>query len=255
MESDAGTSVAERLLDLLGCLSSSAVTIREASEASGIPLSTVHRLMRPLVARKYALRHGRGRYVLGTASVNLGARANLDSIIVTATRPVIADLARICKCTVHLGVFRDNLVRYLVKADPGRLPTPPSQELSELEAYCTGIGKVLLAHLADDRLKEYLRLGDFVPLTHDTITQVDDLQRELSVVRRQGWAMDRGEMYAELRCAAVPIQDETGRLMAAISVTEVCTDENFDEVEERLLALLPRMTESAERISFILGVH
>ena len=251
MNEEAGTSVAERLLDLLECLSSSPLTVREISETSGIPLSTAHRLLRPLVARKYVLRHGRGRYLLGIASLELGARADLDSIITSATRPIIADLAKTCRRTVHLGVLRDNLVRYLVKVDAGYSRTP-SQEMTELEAYCTGVGKMLLAQLAHDQLEEYLAPDDFVPLTQNTISQADALRKEIGDVRRQGWAMDRGEIYSELRCLAVPIEDRTGRLMAAVSVTEVCTDENFEEAEERLLTLLPSIVEAAEAISVLL---
>lgn len=253
LDEGGGTSVAERMLDLFECLSSSPMTVKEISAASGIPLSTVHRLLRPLVARKYVLRHGRGRYLLGIASMELGARADLDPILTSATRPIIADLAKACKRTAHLGVFRDNLVRYLVKVEAGYL-RPPSQEMTELEAYCTGIGKVLLAQLAQDQLEEYLSPGDFVPLTPTTISDADALRLEVDQVRGQGWALDRGEMYPELRCLAAPIYDPTGRLMAALSVTEVCKNGNFEEVEERLLTFLPRMTEAAEAVSALLRV-
>lgn len=251
---DPSTSVAERLLDLLECLSSSPMTAREISETCGIPLSTAHRLLRPLVARKYVLRQGRGRYLLGIASMELGARADLDSTIKNSARPIIAELAKNCSRTVHLGVLRDNLVRYLVKVDAG-CSRPPSREMTELEAYCTGIGKVLLAQLTDDQLEEYLAPGDFVSLTHNTIWQTNALRQEISDVRRQGWAIDRGEMYSQLRCLAVPIADRAGRLMAALSVTEVCTEETSEEVEETLLTLLPRMAEAAEEISVRLSVR
>ena len=251
LDEGGGTSVAERMLDLLECLSSFPLTVKELSAASGIPLSTTHRLLRPLVARKYVLRHGRGRYMLGMASMELGARTDLDPIITSTTRPVIAGLAKACKRTTHLGVFRDNLVRYLVKVEAGHL-RPPSQEMTELEAYYTGIGKVLLAQLAHDQLEEYLSPGDFVPITPNTISDADGLRLEVDQVRKQGWAMDRGEMYPELRCLAVPINDPTGSLKAAISVTEVCSNRNFEEVEERLLTFLPRMTEAAQAISALL---
>ncbi len=108
MNEDAGTSVAGRLLE---CLSSSPMPVREVSAASGIPLSIAHRLLRTLVARKYVLRLGRGRYLLGIASMKLGARADLDSTIKSSTRPIMAELTKSCRRTAHLGVFRENLVR------------------------------------------------------------------------------------------------------------------------------------------------
>lgn len=158
MDEETGTSVAERLLDLLECLSTAPLTVREISEKSGIPISTVHRLIRPLLSRKYLLRQGRGRYGLGLASLELSSRADFDAIIASATRPIIANLARNCRRTVHLGVFRNNLVRYLVRIEAG-YSRPPSQEMTELEAYCTAIGKVLLAQLSPEQLDEYLAPG------------------------------------------------------------------------------------------------
>jgi len=251
MDEETGTSVAERLLDLLECLSTAPLTVREISEKSGIPISTVHRLIRPLLSRKYLLRQGRGRYGLGLASLELSSRADFDAIITSATRPIIANLARNCRRTVHLGVFRNNLVRYLVRIEAG-YSRPPSQEMTELEAYCTAIGKVLLAQLSPEQLDEYLAPGDFVSLTETTISQPDFLRTELDEVRNQGWAIDRGEMYPELRCLAAPIHDRTGRVIAAISVTDTCKPGRLDEVEEELLKLLPRINAATEEISVLL---
>ncbi len=251
MDEETGTSVAERLLDLLECLSTAPLTVREISEKSGIPVSTAHRLIRPLLSRKYLLRQGRGRYGLGLASLALSSHADFDAIIASATRPVIANLASNCRRTVHLGVFRNNLVRYLVRIKAG-YSSPPSQEMTELEAYCTAIGKVLLAQLSPEQLDEYLAPGDFVSLTETTISQPDVLRTELDEVRNQGWAIDRGEMYPELRCLAAPIHDRTGRVIAAISVTDTCKPGRTDEVEEELLKLLPRINAATEEISVLL---
>ena len=250
MNDASSTSVVERILDLIGCLSSAPKTVREICEHTGIPVSTAHRLLRPLVERKFVIRQRRGLYALGIASVEIAVRADIDSIITTATRPIMADLAKTCRRTVHLGVFRDNLVRYLVKAESGCRRSPSREEI-ELEAYCTAIGKALLAQLERDRLEDYLALGDFVPLTDNTIFDVDDLRQEINGVRRQGWAIDRGEMYPELRCLAVPIRGRTG-LLAAVSVTEVCNDVDPEKAEQDLLTLFPRIVEAAEAVSDVL---
>lgn len=251
MREETGTSVAERLLDLLECLSSAPLTVRAISEKSGIPISTVHRLVRLLLSRKYLVRQDRGRYGLGLASVELSSRADLDAILTSTTRPVIANLARNCSRTAHLGVFQNNLVRYLVRVEAG-YSRPPSREMTELEAYCTAIGKVLLAQLSPEQLDEYLAPGDFVSLTENTISQPGCLRTELEAVRNQGWAIDRGEMYPELCCLAVPIQDRTGRVIAAVSVTDTCKHERLSEVEDELLKLLPRINAAAEEISTLL---
>lgn len=89
----------------------------------------------------------------------------------------------------------------------------------QLEAYCSGIGKVLLAHLPEAQRRAYLAEGPFVALTSRTITDPAMLAQELERVREQGYAIDDGEIIDGLVCTAVPIHAPDGQVHAAISVS------------------------------------
>ena len=110
------------------------------------------------------------------------------------------------------------MVTYLVKQPFGRR-NPPSREGTQLEAYCSAIGKVLLAQLEVEEVDLYLGESSFVPLTPATITDASVLKGLLGEVRAQGWAIELGETMPDLSCIAVPVLDSAGSGRAALSVS------------------------------------
>jgi DNA-binding IclR family transcriptional regulator len=91
---------------------------------------------------------------------------------------------------------------------------------SQLEAYCSGLGKILLAALPADHLENFLLEGDLIALTPNTITSVAILRRQLEMVRRTRFAIDNRESRTDMSCVAVPVCDNAGRTVAAMSATE-----------------------------------
>lgn len=89
----------------------------------------------------------------------------------------------------------------------------------QLEAYCSGIGKVLLAHLPEPAQTAYLSTGPFPALTNQTITDPVLLKDELDIVLRRGFALDDEEVVAGLQCVAVPILKQNGAVIAAVSAS------------------------------------
>jgi DNA-binding IclR family transcriptional regulator len=119
-----------------------------------------------------------------------------------------------------MGTFESDMVTYRVKTgeNAGELFTRVDMQL---EAYCSGMGKVLLAFLPAAERAAYLAGGPFVELTPTTITDPQDLARELARVGQQGFAEDRGETVPDLFCLAVPIRRPDGSVPAAISVSRL----------------------------------
>lgn len=252
-ERDTGTFVAERILDMLECLSRDPISVKDISALTGIPVSTVHRLLRPLLARRYAFKHGWGTYGAGLALKELSSRIDVNPIIARISRPFVVELAKASNCTAHLGVLRGNMIRYLVKVDRGGQMLP-SREATDLEAYCTGLGKAVLSHLGSDELDDYLANGDFVALTENTLVQRERLESELTSIRKCGWAMDRGEFYPDLFCLAVPITAQEDRVVAAISISEIRESDDVDADRTQLLKFLPLVQRAAMEISRLVGI-
>ena len=113
------------------------------------------------------------------------------------------------------------MVTYLVKVDAGLSQAAASftRENAQLEAYCSGIGKVLLAWLPLAERMRYLSGGPFVAMTSRTITDPAALQNCLKTVRTKKFARDDGEIADDLYCLAVPLWTENQPMTAAISIS------------------------------------
>lgn len=186
----------------------------------GLPESTARRLAGALERQGLVARVGRGRYAAGKKLAALGALADPHIVLARASRPLLRRLARQSKATVHLGILEAEMVTYLVKEYGGgvRIFT---REGSQLEGYCTAIGKMLLASLDDAEREAYLGSAPFVALTDRTVTEPDEIRAMLARVRAQGFATEDGEIADGLRCLALPVTSSAGEVVAAISIARL----------------------------------
>ncbi len=115
------------------------------------------------------------------------------------------------------------MVTYLVKvtADEEILFT---KENMQLEAYCSGIGKVLLASLPQATLTDYLSGGSFPGLTPHTITNPKKIGEEIAKTKKRGYGVDDREVHEELVCIAVPVTSSKGAVLGAISAASTTVD-------------------------------
>lgn len=213
-----------RLLDrsilLLKLLATGAVEKRLAdfSEA-GLHKSTTFRLLEALRRhRLVALDEASGRYRLGLGLFELGMAAVSRLDVGQCAPPYLEALARETGESASLGIFENPEVVHILRvesAHPLRLPALAGRRSP---AYCTGIGKVILAHLEPEQLDRYLREVTLKPRTPRTITDRDALRQDLRRVRSRGYSVDDEEIFPGLRCVAAPIFGLDGRVVAGVSV-------------------------------------
>lgn len=213
--------VVDRIFDILEQLSSSPspLGLTEIAHATGMSKSTVHRLISSMCARQYVEKHSDNTYSIGyklveTVSLHIN---NLE--LLTEAKPFLSDIMRELGLTSHLGILDGCDVIYLEKMDvyPGtRLYT---QVGYRSPAYCSSMGKCLLACLSGDELEDTLFGCEFKKYTKNTITDIQEFRRYLKVVRRQGWAMDNEEYQEGHRCVGAPVFDYRGSPVAAISAS------------------------------------
>lgn len=186
----------------------------------GMPIATVHRQATTLVADGFLVRLANGHYAAGARLARMLGHVDEKQIIANAAAPVLHRLASQLCCVVQLGTFENEMVTYRIKTGQGAgdLFTKVGMQL---EAYCSGIGKVLLAHLPEKAQEDYLATGPFPALTADTIVDPDKLRTALEQVRQRGFATDDGEIHEGIFCVAVPIRTIDDRVLAAISVTRM----------------------------------
>ncbi|MEZ5709844.1 MAG: IclR family transcriptional regulator [Blastomonas sp.] len=209
----------ERTLDILEAMAGEgAASLPEIARRAGLPVTTAHRILQALIRRGYAMRVARGQYWLGSSVLALAETLSIDDLLAAATRRHMLALSRAAKCHVHLGLWQDGMVTYLVKQRYGKTRLH-SAEGAQLEAYCSALGKVLLAGLSGAERDAYLGEGGFVPLTPHTIVDPAQLDAEIAMVQVQGWGSDREEIAMGLCCCAVPLRDPAGMTIAALSVS------------------------------------
>lgn len=242
-----GAASLEKGLELFQSLiaDGGATPLSALARRAAIPPSTAQRIAAAFVRQGLLSRVARGRYVAGVRLARLAQTKDVNAVLIAAGRPLVRALSRDIRTTTHLGVLEGDMVTYLVKEHGGGLPVL-TRELIQLEAYCSGIGKVLLAHLDPVRQDAYLAAGPFVALTARTTTDPRTLRALLRRIRRQGYAVDNAELEDDLYCLAVPVVGAGGEVVAAVSAS-------FRSAEPVDLAVLEPLRRCATRIGRRLG--
>ena len=198
-----------------------ACRLADLTDDLALSRSTLYRLCGVLQRHGLIARLGPDRYDISQAFLAVVASLSENEQLVRVSRPHLEMLARACGATAHIGVMDNDMVTYLVKACAGlaEAGVPFTREGAQLEAYGSGIGKVLLAWLPDAERRRYLAGGPFVRMTARTVTDPIALASLLDRVRAEALARDDGEVADHLYCLAVPLWTDRVRMTAAISVS------------------------------------
>jgi IclR family pca regulon transcriptional regulator len=121
---------------------------------------------------------------------------------------------------------------------------------SRLPAYCTSMGRVLLAGLPDAEVAQRLRASRPKALTRHTITDIDALLAKVQQARRQGWCLVNQELEEGLVSIAAPIATRTGQVVAALNISGQANRTSPRQMQD---AMLPPLLEAARAISALLG--
>lgn len=213
--------VLDRAISVLSVLSDGKPrTLMELSDAIGINSSTTFRLLASLASHNYVERDtDTGRYSLGLSCLELARSYQINNVVRRAALPLMESLRDRTGETVHLAVLDRLEVVYLEKLHGlHAIGLMSSQVGGRALAYCTGIGKALMAFAEFDRLRVQFDGFQFIRYTSTTLDNVDALMRELALIRNDGYAFDRGEHESDVRCIAAPVCDSRGKVIAAISL-------------------------------------
>lgn len=202
-----GVQSLRRAFELLELLADAggAQGLSQLSAASGLPMPTIHRLMRTLVAQGYVRQEPSRRYALGPRLIRLGDAAS--RMVGVWAVPYLTELVGLTGETTNLAVLEGDEVVYVAQ-----VPSPHSMRMftepgRRVLPHCTAVGKALLAALPDDAVRALLARTGMPAHTGSTITDPDVLLAQLGVIRAQGFARDEGEQEVGVRCLAVAVPD------------------------------------------------
>ncbi len=218
----------------------------DLKERLPFPKATLHRMLKALVDERMLTHHeGSGMYQLGPRLIRLAHAAWANGSLADAARPILDTLHAELGKTIHLAQLDNGQVLYLDKRVGNRGLAMFSRPGKVGPAYCTGVGKAMMAYLPDDALEECLQRQTFARFTPTTLTSRDALLNELDAIRTRGHAYDREEHEPGIVCIAVPILSADGSLFGGLSATGPGTVDDILQLE----TLAPTLKEAASMIA------
>ncbi|MDR2655497.1 MAG: IclR family transcriptional regulator [Oscillospiraceae bacterium] len=209
----------------------------DVAAATGLNKSTVYRLLSSMAAQGYVEKNADGTYNIGIKLVEIISTYINNLELQTEARPFLNELHNELGLIVHLGILDNAEVIYVEKVDIVRNIRLYAQIGMRVPAYCSSLGKCMLACLSGDELEYLLSQSKLKRYTPNTITSVRELKAHLREVRYQGWAMDNEEYIIGNRCIGAPVYDYRGEIIAAVSASgpvSLVSDERVPEIISRV---------------------
>jgi IclR family pca regulon transcriptional regulator len=220
------------------------LTIADVSRATGLTRAVVRRCLYTLRELGYAATDGRA-YFLQPRILNLGYAYLSTAPVPIAAQPVLEEMSEMLGEASSVAVLDDGAVVYVARAATKRIMSVTLGVGSRLPAYCTALGRVLLAHLTEEQATTELAKVEFVPHTKHTVTSRKKLEELLVSVRHDGYALNDQELEIGLRSIAVPVRNVVGSVVAAMNVSTQASRVSRRELIERCL---PVLQSAAERL-------
>jgi IclR family transcriptional regulator, acetate operon repressor len=219
----------DRVFGLLECLADGggSLSLSELAARSGLPMPTIHRLIRSLVGQGYVRQEASKRYALGPRLIRLGESAG--RMLGSWATPYLAGLVDKYGETTNMAMLEGDAAVYVAQVPSPRAMRMFTEVGRFVMAHCTGVGKAMLSTMPDDEVRALLGRTGMPPRTERTITTPDAMITALAVIRQEGYAIDDGEQEPGVRCVAVPVCGLPFR--AAVSVSGPSSRVTPEQVE------------------------
>lgn len=219
------------------------LSLSEVARQTGMPRAAARRFLITLEALGYVDFDGRV-FSLRPSVLQLGY-AYLSSLsLAEIAQDHLETLASKSHESCSASVLDGEDIVYIARASTNRIMTIGLSVGTRLPAYCTSMGRVILAS-HDDELEHYLATANLQARTENTITDPDELRDELLKVREQGWCLLDQELELGVRSVAVPLHDATCEVVAAINMSSHASQVSLERLTEEFL---PMLKASAEQI-------
>ena len=226
-----------------------ALTLSEVAERTGLARAVVRRFLYTLVELGYAVTDG--KYFRLTAKIlDLGYACLSSFSLPKIVERFLEEVTLETKESSSASVLDGDEIVYIARLQTRRIMSVSLSIGSRLPAFCTSMGRVLLAHLPVETLERYLKTAKLQRFTDRTISDPETLRKELSTVLKQGYALVDQELEIGLRSLAVPVFASGGRVAAAINIGTQAARITKGEV---LQQFLPVLRKAAKNISSCLG--
>lgn len=221
------------------------VSIAEVAAATGLPRAAARRCVYTLIELGYLFLSD-GGYGVGPSLVSLTSACISATPLLSGCQPILNRLRDRLREDVSLGTLEAGAVIYVARAVVERHWGLNLQIGSRLPAYCTAMGRVLLAFRPQAEIDAYLAETPRAKYTERTITATAELLDLLSEVRRQGYAIGDEELEIGLRGIAAPVRNRVGEVIAVLSIGAQAGKVGLRDLRSRVL---PSLLDAAAELS------
>ncbi|NEX62024.1 IclR family transcriptional regulator domain-containing protein [Noviherbaspirillum galbum] len=193
------------------------LTIAQISHKTGIPRAAVRRCLHTLRQLGYADAEA-NHFSLKPKVLTLGYSYLSSTPLTVSALPFLNQISRTLNESCSLAVLDDNEILYVARSATSRIMSVALNTGSRLPAYCTSLGRAILAYLPEDVLDDYLSRVELKAYTNKTIVSTARLREILAEVREKGYALVEEELEIGLRSIAVPVRGASGEVVAALNV-------------------------------------
>jgi IclR family acetate operon transcriptional repressor len=189
--------------------------LSQLATASGLPLPTIHRLVRTLVDLGYLRQEPSRQYVLGPRLIRLGESSS--HMLSVWARPHLTRLVDELGESANMAMLDGDQIVYLAQVQSRHSMRMFTEVGRRVLPHCTAVGKAILAQLPEVEVRELLHRTGMPKHTDNTITDPDAFTAQLRKAEEHGYATDEGEQELGVRCVAVAVPDAPSRLAISIS--------------------------------------
>jgi len=215
-----GVQSLERAVDLLDHMTDAggSMGLSDLATATGLPLPTIHRLMRTLVDCGYVRQEPSRRYALGPRLIRLGETAS--RLLGAWARPFLETLVEETGETANMAMLDGDEIVYVAQVPSKHSMRMFTEVGRRVLPHCTAVGKALLAVIPAEDAESLLRRTGMPAYTPKTITEPATLLEEVARVRTLGYAVDDGEQELGVHCVAAAVADAPARVAVSVSGPE-----------------------------------
>lgn len=222
-----------------------AQTLSEVAAASGLTRAGARRILLTLQTLGYVEAEGR-TFTLTAKILDLGFAYLTSMPFWNLAEPVMEELVEHVHESCSAAVLNGHEIVYVLRVPTHKIITINLSIGSRLPAFCTSLGRVLLATLDDDKLDALLDTHPLERRTPRTVIDKTALKKELAIVRKQGWAIVDQELEEGLISMSAPIRDRQGRVIAALNISGNAQRKN---AKQMVKAFLDPLLDAAQRVS------
>lgn len=240
--------VVERMMKLLDVLAQhpDPAALKQIAQETGLHPSTAHRILSAMAQSGFVERGEGGTYRLGIRLLELGSLVKSRISLRETAMPAMLKLHAATGESVNLGIRAGDEIVYVERTSSGRSAVRVVHIVgARAPLHTTATGKLFLVEDGAERVREYARRTGLPGSTPASITEIGLLEKELDKVRRHGVAFDLEEVEIGVRCIAAGVRDDSGELIAGLSVSTPSERFNPDRA--------PLVREAADEISRALG--